>query len=585
MDIHFEAEFNGLIADISVVEAAVADGLKPLALFELVSQGVPFEIVLENDSIYRDAPSECTLTLRCKDEWYSASAGEPESAIALASRLCEYFLAADDYLERTGRPHPYKDPQQLTNLGSACLANVLGKPHRVKHHLKEAKHTAERLADLGEQHQLPPLFLLAADIYDGLDLLEELDLALKRGSEIASGEIKARINARQSGRAVERELGSQLYGWLLLFGILNTESTDQAASVALAVLLLGEGLSMTDLSPTLGRRLAKLPRVGSYLVRASQSGETNNLEVAVCSGRRALTTLLGEANFRRLLTAQDLDKQLVDLKSACSASTPIVSHPLGRRALVAEATGDLVQALSAYEAALQQTPDLHPIRIRYAQLLWKAGRGEECLKELTTVLKCDPDNRKSLLLRGSLLCDVQGDYASAERDFDQLLSLDPTADEAWFGKANVCQELDKLEEALYAAEQAILFAGHSHLNWFKRGEILMRLGRFQEAAQDLETSAEMGELSPVLQMHLVQAVRTTGDLSRATELLDTMERHPLLDAQRGMLLAKTGDRLAAVDMLTVYLKSDLRCPFDDEIRKLAQELKMDSWFQGVYGDN
>ena len=187
-------------------------------------------------------------------------------------------------------------------------------------------------------------------------------------------------------------------------------------------------------------------------------------------------------------------------------------------------TGDTPGALQAYEVALIREPQSIAILKARAKTYLKAGRVNDALTDLNSILEIDSISEEPLYIRGRLEL-ANGRYSQALNDFELLnrhypenpdgslgiaqclsqmdkqsdaisyyrhaLKLDPS-DECYKGLASALINTGKEEEAFEIIREAIEQFPRDGLLYLMRGIINKNLYRTQEAASDKKIAVNLG---------------------------------------------------------------------------------------------
>ncbi len=194
--------------------------------------------------------------------------------------------------------------------------------------------------------------------------------------------------------------------------------------------------------------------------------------------------------------------------------------------------GSLLDAVQAYDKAIDLNPGNLDARLNKAMALHKAGKINESVTARDEAVKAaisylgdlnqssqvfnkiiEPVNSSSPAEladawdhRGFFLADLAGPlgnnmsmYEEAIKYFDRAAELDPQGKEAWILKGSVLDtRLNRSEEALFAYDKAIELDGanaednESLCNaWSGRGTALAKLGRYNESFEAFDKAIEL----------------------------------------------------------------------------------------------
>jgi tetratricopeptide (TPR) repeat protein len=146
-------------------------------------------------------------------------------------------------------------------------------------------------------------------------------------------------------------------------------------------------------------------------------------------------------------------------------------------------TSLLALLLLAVPAAAQTDSKAATARsLAQAQELVDAGRPQEALPLLDTLVRKEPENARALLLRSTARF-LSDDIPGGTADLDRSLELDPGQRQAWLNKAALAiadKRYDAAFAALSEAERLDPQAADNHLNL---GAVLLLQGKLQPASE------------------------------------------------------------------------------------------------------
>jgi len=151
-------------------------------------------------------------------------------------------------------------------------------------------------------------------------------------------------------------------------------------------------------------------------------------------------------------------------------------------ALSLERAGAIDGAVSAYEAALVEAPDLAEAHFNRANLLARAGRHHDALAGFDHALALRPRWAAAHLNRGALLAAL-GQMNGAIAAYRMAVHLEPRNDFAWSNLGNALSSLSRHQEAIDALRTARRLAPKNAIAAFNLGNALTASGRTAEAAQ------------------------------------------------------------------------------------------------------
>lgn len=205
------------------------------------------------------------------------------------------------------------------------------------------------------------------------------------------------------------------------------------------------------------------------------------------------------------LAAGDLPRALRAYRHAAELEPRSTVGPLGVANVLAR-QGDLPGAVAVLAQAQKAAPDEPAYALSRAEMLARAARTDEAVAAYEAILQQRPDHETAVNNLAYLLAEKKGDPASLER---------ARALAARFAESSNPSHLDSL------------------------GWIHYRLGQYDRAVPLLERAVALQPRSPLLAMHLGQALIRQGQAERGRKLLqaavDSKAPLPNLDEARQML--------------------------------------------------
>ena len=162
----------------------------------------------------------------------------------------------------------------------------------------------------------------------------------------------------------------------------------------------------------------------------------------ICFGTRALIAL-GAASIAFLGCSSILSAKPEPLRTVSVSGdnpfggAPAVEVPADARAMsaflkaeVAMNEGDREEALKEYAEAVQYDPTNAALKVRLATLYVREGRLKEALDQVNQALAINPNSADARLL-GAGISSALGDDTTAEKDYREVLRLNPKNQEAY----------------------------------------------------------------------------------------------------------------------------------------------------------
>jgi|SRR5918996_511383 Flp pilus assembly protein TadD len=153
--------------------------------------------------------------------------------------------------------------------------------------------------------------------------------------------------------------------------------------------------------------------------------------------------------------------------------------------------GRLGEAEAAYQAVLDQHPDVKAAWAEYFELLRGQGRGADALRVARTAETRFPESAFPLALAGAALIEL-GRFREALEALEQAVERDPDLGLVWHELGHAAYRLGDKNRALLALDRA--FALEPHGDTLRlRGRILRDAGRYAAAEVAFEGAAQAAE--------------------------------------------------------------------------------------------
>jgi TolB-like protein/Flp pilus assembly protein TadD len=272
-------------------------------------------------------------------------------------------------------------------------------------------------------------------------------------------------------------------------------------------------------------------------------------------GRDLEVRCLLEGNVRRVGEDLRLTAQLVEAESESILWTQKFDRPLAELAALQE---DLVTEVAAHlgvqviraemEHALQKPGDIsaYEARMRGGAYAGHATRSawEAAVAETKRAVDIDPNDGLAYALlaasQGRVLHLRGGDDPELAREIVDNIrkarELDPNSPAALAGIGSALAALRKLPEALRFAERAVALSPTLESSRLLLGAILVRMGRSDEAIEQLDTFERLGPNSSLLYYSYVWRAAAHLQAGRHDQALDAAERaERLLSAPEALI--------------------------------------------------
>ena len=159
----------------------------------------------------------------------------------------------------------------------------------------------------------------------------------------------------------------------------------------------------------------------------------------------------------------------------------------GKAMLNLEAYGDAEKELTA---AAQQDPNLPFVHFNLGMLYEKNGNYDRAKTEFLKDIALEPDVVFNYDELGNVRFLTDND-AEAEKSYRQALKLEPRMLTPHLGLAKVYQRQGQYEKALAELDAAGKLDLQSSRIHYLRGQVLLKLGRKEEARKEIDTSVQM----------------------------------------------------------------------------------------------
>lgn len=157
------------------------------------------------------------------------------------------------------------------------------------------------------------------------------------------------------------------------------------------------------------------------------------------------------------------------------------------RAICRRETGDVGSALADFAEAVKRHSTCPATHRELGMTLVDLGKWREAIQELCTSLEAGP-NYTALLARGAAY-EGLGDWASARRDYDEAIRLDPKGFHARQYRGILRDgRLDDASGAIEDFGEAIRLKPDDFASYYHRGGAWMKIGKPAEAVKDFEAA-------------------------------------------------------------------------------------------------
>lgn len=153
-------------------------------------------------------------------------------------------------------------------------------------------------------------------------------------------------------------------------------------------------------------------------------------------------------------------------------------------------SGDLVGALSLYEAVTREAPTWAVGPYKQATALARLGRNNEAEQRYRDALALD-ENYAEALNNLAILLVTRGEWDEAEKCYRRALAENPDYFEAHVGFAHLLLQAWRYLDALYLARRACTLKPGAAIAFLRAGIALSKLGRMREGLADISRATEL----------------------------------------------------------------------------------------------
>lgn len=209
------------------------------------------------------------------------------------------------------------------------------------------------------------------------------------------------------------------------------------------------------------------------------------------------------------------------------------------------------EALLSYDRALEIRDDISDAWRFRANCLLFLGRTAEAVESVDRALKFEPESSEAWFVRGCLFGFLR-DPQKALSCFDHALQIAPSQEKHWCSRAHALSDLHRYEEALESCNRAIEINSRSHESWYRRGVVFSALERHQEALASLDRAIEINADSNEVWRLRGHVLR---ELGRLKEALASFDRALEIEPGEEKNLVNRGATLGMLGRFKEALKS------------------------------
>jgi tetratricopeptide (TPR) repeat protein len=182
------------------------------------------------------------------------------------------------------------------------------------------------------------------------------------------------------------------------------------------------------------------------------------------------------------------------------------------------------EAIEAAKEGLRLSPHATHLAIEIARLQLEENNLDDAQRHAELAVKSDPGQANEVLARIWL---ERKDYAKAEAAAAAAIRTDTERVAPLVTMARVKRDSGALDESLRMLDRAVALKRANEdvaMLYFIRGDVLARLGRFQEAERDFRKEISIFPEEPTAYKNLVLLLVSEGRIPEATELLRSLVR-------------------------------------------------------------
>jgi tetratricopeptide (TPR) repeat protein len=211
--------------------------------------------------------------------------------------------------------------------------------------------------------------------------------------------------------------------------------------------------------------------------------------------------------------------------------------------------GRYVESIPKFINALRVDPDYEIAWNNIGNALEKLGAYAEAIPYHDRSLEISPGFDYALYAKG--VC--KSKIGQLEEGFDLIiesLDLNPSYDEAWMAKSKVAAQLGRFDESLMAIEQSLLLDPEFDQGWAERGELLLATGSREEAQASFEMALKCLEVvNPMTTSGLMSMMRRGDVLARLGRFEDALMNYETVAITRKLDFASLPKVLSMMRVL------------------------------------
>ena len=208
--------------------------------------------------------------------------------------------------------------------------------------------------------------------------------------------------------------------------------------------------------------------------------------LALAGGLTLVITTLGSMTYLRNEDYRDP----MDLWRSVTLTEPYNPRGHNNYGFTLAQAGYLPQALHEYQIAVTQAPRMAMFHSNYGLTLGRTGQYQKALEQLRMAVQLDP-NTSNYITNMGLVLFLKGSLVNAAVCFETARKVNPKDDLALSGLASVMQVEGKSAKALDYIQKAINLNPYMAGFRFQQSQILLGVGRTEEAISAFRAAAQL----------------------------------------------------------------------------------------------
>src|SRR5689334_7257359 len=202
--------------------------------------------------------------------------------------------------------------------------------------------------------------------------------------------------------------------------------------------------------------------------------------------------------------------------------------------------GKLLQAIDAYQSAINASPQNPTLYIAIARIQVWAGKYEDAQANAENAILLSPDNSMAHAVRAWAL-DFRGKNSDAMEEIEKAITLDPKNAVAFAYKVEILIDSgsDNIEKAIDASRTALALDPNALETRRARGYIFEATGQYESAIQFYKSAIEVNPNIAILHMELGNNLRFQGVYDQAIDELTKANTLNPADPQPEYFISRT----------------------------------------------